>query len=94
MTEIVISYPRGRWRCAVSRIKVAVAIGEDALDRIHEVAEACRQLGFQHQSTLSGVGVLVGSVEADDVARLRAVPGVTAVEFERDFQHCRPPRPA
>ncbi len=94
MTDIVISYPSGRWRCVVRRVKVAVAIGEDAFGRIQQVAEACRQLGFEHESTLSGVGVLVGSAAADDVARLRTVPGVTAVEVERDLRHGRAPRPA
>lgn len=94
MADIETRFGRGIWRCAVNRVKVAVAIGEEALDRIHEVAEACRVLGFRHDSTLVRIGVLVGSVEAGDLARLRAVPGVTAVEIEREFQHGRPPNPS
>jgi hypothetical protein len=63
-------------------VNVAVALAEDARGRIHETAAACRALGFEHSATLVDVGVLTGSVELRDLANLRAIPGVVAVELE------------
>jgi hypothetical protein len=68
----------------VSRVDVAVAVAEEARGRFYEVAAACRALGLKHTATLAAVGVLVGSMEACDLARLWAVPGVLAVEVKQD----------
>jgi len=65
------------------RINVAIAVAEEARDRIYEVAEVCRALGFAHSSTLSNIGILIGSAEVEDLPMLRAIPGVLAVEMER-----------
>ena len=78
MARSVPSYDRGR---SVSRVNVAVA--DDARGRIYEGAAACRALGLEHTSTLADVGVLTGSVEFHDLPKLRAIPGVVAVELER-----------
>jgi hypothetical protein len=43
----------------------------------------CRALGFDHDWTLTTVGVLTGSLDIDRLAQLRAVPGVVAVEIAR-----------
>jgi len=64
-------------------VNVAVAVAEDACGRLYEVAAACRALGLEHTSTLEDVGVLTGSVEFHDLPKLRAIPGVVAVELER-----------
>jgi hypothetical protein len=66
----------------VGRVNVAVALTEDAVSRIDEVAAACRALGLEHDSTLVGVGVLTGSAGRDDLMKLRSVPGVLAVETQ------------
>ena len=68
------------------RVKVAVAIADSARTHIHEVAAACRAAGLEHTATLSEVGLLMGSVLAGDLIRLRDVPGVLAVELERRLQ--------
>jgi hypothetical protein len=65
------------------RINVAIAVAEQARDRIYEVAQVCRAFGFAHTSTLPHIGVLIGSAEAGDLPMLRAIPGVLAVETER-----------
>jgi hypothetical protein len=70
----------------VSRVHVAVAVADDARSCIYEVAAACRALGFDHTATLTAVGVLTGSMEFEKLANLRAVPGVVAVEVEREFR--------
>jgi len=69
----------------MSRINVAVAVADNAQSRIYEVAAACRAAGLAHTATLAVVGVLTGSVESDDLAKLSGVPGVLTVEVENDF---------
>ena len=68
----------------MSRLKVAVAIADDARGRIHEVAVACQALGLDHTVTLAAVGLLTGSMESGDLAKLLAVPGVLMVEVEQE----------
>ncbi len=64
----------------MSRVNVAVAVADDAQNRIYEVAAACRAVGLRHSTTLAMVGVLTGSVETDYLEELMAVPGVLTVE--------------
>ena len=68
------------------RANVAIAVADEARDRIDEVAAACRARGLIHTSTLTEIGVLMGSAELNSLARLRAVPGVVAVELERAYR--------
>ena len=70
----------------MSRVNVAVAVADDARGRIDEIAAACRALGLHHSATLALVGVLTGSMESDDLVKLRAVPGVLAIEVENGFR--------
>ncbi len=70
----------------MSRVNVAVAVEDDAQSRIYEVAAACRALGLAHTSTLATVGVLTGSMESAELAKLFGVPGVLAVEVECRFR--------
>ncbi len=74
----------------MKRVNVAVAVAEEALGQLQEVAAMCRALGFDHDWTLSNVGVLTGSLDIDGLARLRAVPGVVAVEIERKIRPVGP----
>ena len=68
----------------MTRANVAIAVADEARDRIFEVAATCRALGLDHTATLTDIGVLLGSLELDNLLRVRAVPGVVAVEIERD----------
>ena len=70
----------------MSRVNVAVAVADEAQGRIYEVAAACRALGLDHSATLAMVGVLTGSMNADELEKLLAVPGVLAVEVEWQFR--------
>jgi hypothetical protein len=65
------------------RINIAIAVAEEARDRTYEIAQVCRALGFAHTSTLSDIGILLGSADVEDLPMLRAIPGVLAVEVER-----------
>jgi hypothetical protein len=66
-----------------ARARIAIALTDGAMNRLPEVAAACRALGFEHDSTLRDVGVLTGSAAPGDLPRLRAVPGVLAIETAR-----------
>jgi hypothetical protein len=65
------------------RVRIAVAVADDAFGRLEEIASICGALGFRHDSTLPSVGVITGSIAVDRLSALRAVPGVVAVEIER-----------
>ena len=73
---------------SLSRVKVAIAVTDDARSQIDQVAAACRRLGLEHTSTLAGVGVLLGSVELGDLPKLRTLPRVAAVEIKRETRSC------
>jgi hypothetical protein len=89
---------RSRWprsEDSLSRVKVAIAVTDEACDQIEQVAAACRRLGLEHTSTLAGVGVLLGSVELGNLPKLRTLPRVAAVEIKRETRVCGlPPRRA
>jgi hypothetical protein len=78
-----VSLPGARVYSCMSRINVAVAVAEESRERIYEVAAACRAFGFRTVLTLEGIGVFTGSVELKNLARLRSVAEVVAVEIER-----------
>ena len=70
----------------MSRLNVAVAVADEAQGRIYEVAAACRALGLNHTATLVAVGLVTGSMESADLAKLLAIPGVLMVEVEHESQ--------
>jgi len=65
------------------RIRIAIAIADEALDRAGNIMDDCRALGFEAATALTGVGIFTGSIEFDRVASLRTIVGVAAVEIER-----------
>jgi hypothetical protein len=76
----------------MAQIHVAIAVTDDALPRLMEVIQACRDLGFRADSTLSGVGIVTGFIDARALDALRALPGVAAVELENDIRIRPSPR--
>ena len=70
----------------MNRVNVAVAVADEARGLINQVAAECRALGLDHTATLTGVGVLTGSVELGDVRKLWTVSGVVAVEVAAGSQ--------
>ena len=68
----------------MSRLRIAVAVTDDALGRMQEVVHACQMFGFQADSTLPWVGIFTGLIEAGSIGVLRIIPGVAVVEVERE----------
>jgi hypothetical protein len=56
---------------------------DDAAVSLAELAERLRETGFEVTQQLEAIGVIIGRVDEAEIARVRAVPGVRAVEEER-----------
>jgi hypothetical protein len=70
----------------MNRIRVAIAVEDEALERVQDVLASCRALGFRADSALTGVGIFTGWIEAQNVGALREVAGVAAVELDRHIR--------
>ena len=70
----------------MSRLKIAVAVADNARGRIYEVAAACQAVGLDHTVMLAGIGLLTGSMESRYLAKLLAIPGILMVEVKHEFQ--------
>jgi len=79
----IILGPRWSVRRPAARVRIAIALAEDAFVRIGEVLHACRAAGFEDEVTLASVGVITGVVAPDRLAALMNVPGVAAIELAR-----------
>ena len=73
------------WR----RANVAIAVTDQARDRMGEVRRACARLGFEVAGALPEIGVLLGSVDLGNLGVLRDIPGVLAVAIERPLREQR-----
>lgn len=74
---------RRRSSACRARINIAVAVTEQARERIHEVGLACRGLGLEVTDTLAEIGVLLGSLEVSQLPQIRSIPEVLAVAIQR-----------
>jgi hypothetical protein len=70
----------------MARVRVAVAVEDDALGHVEAIVRACRAVGFCLDSELPVVGVFTGSIAAHRLDSLREIPGVAAVEIQRGFR--------
>jgi len=68
----------------MSRVNIAIAVAEEARLGIYEIAATCRAFGFEHVSTLAEIAVITGSAGPEMLPRIRRLPGVVAVEIERE----------
>ena len=72
----------------MTKIKLSVLVLEDYRDRFPQIVAACREAGMVIERELFAVGIIVGTIDEQQLARLRDVQGVGAVEPERDVQGC------
>jgi hypothetical protein len=66
------------------KVKVLVDPGADR--QFADILEQCKQVGLDVESELEEIGVLIGSIDADQMKRLDRVSGVVAVEREGAIQ--------
>ncbi len=74
----------------MAKISLTVAIADDYLDNILEVAQNLHSAGMQVSQIMDTVGVIVGSSEATQVAKLAQVRGVESVEANHSYQLAPP----
>jgi hypothetical protein len=67
-------------------VQVAVSVDDSHLGRLDEVSRAAEAVGMTVRGLESAIGVLTGSIAADRIDRLRAVPGVEHVETQREVR--------
>ncbi|MBI3964562.1 MAG: hypothetical protein HY329_02920 [Chloroflexi bacterium] len=63
---------------------VNVAVAEDFLDRFADVVRRCEQAGLKVKQRLEAAGVVTGSIASEKLAALKRVPGVAAVDVDRN----------
>ena len=70
--------------------RVTVTVADDQVADTGAVAGRLRSAGMNVEQVLDAVGVVIGSVPAEQRQSLEAVPGVAAVEDETTFQIAPP----
>lgn len=64
--------------------KILVSIADESMTDIPRLVDDLRQAGLTVDNVLESLGTVTGSIAADAVDALLAVPGVDAVEWQRD----------
>jgi hypothetical protein len=73
---------------AIEHVNVSVA--DDYLDRFAMVVQECQQAGLKVEQQLAQLGIVSGSIDATQLADLKQVEGVAAVERSRTYQIAPP----
>ena len=66
--------------------EITVTVDDEHLHKISEVAAAARARGLRISEVNTEVGVISGSVDADNQAAVESVPGVSSVEESASYQ--------
>jgi len=75
----------------MAKVTLTVAISEDCLDDILEIAQKLRAVGMQVNQIMDTLGVVVGSSDAEQVGAIAQVEGVESVESAHSY-HLSPPQ--
>lgn len=67
----------------MSQTVLSVLVQETHLSRFAEIVESCRNAGMVVQREMSSVGVISGTIDSSDVAKLRHIDGLQQIEPER-----------
>jgi hypothetical protein len=67
-------------------VQVLIAVDEEYLGRISEVAELLRAVGLNVQIAIDRAGTIIGSTPASNIKALSQVEGVWSVEVAHIFQ--------
>jgi hypothetical protein len=70
----------------MARISVSLSVSDDRIDQFPEVVDRAREAGLDVWQELDLIGVVSGSIDEERLEELRRIPGVAAVEPEREFQ--------
>jgi hypothetical protein len=78
----------------MSQTVLSVLVNETHLSRFAEIVQSCRNAGMVVQREMSSVGVISGTMDSSDVAKLRHIDGLQQIEPERPVQGLEPPEKA
>lgn len=67
-------------------VAVTVAVAGQYLDRFDQVVKGCEAVGLRVSERLASLGIITGQIEVRQIARLKAVEGVAAVEESQPYQ--------
>ncbi|HLP92301.1 MAG TPA: ketohydroxyglutarate aldolase [Nostocaceae cyanobacterium] len=70
----------------MSNVNLTVAVEENYMSQILEVAENLRSTGMNVEQILDQIGVISGSCDSDKMQDITQVPGVSHVEIDREYQ--------
>jgi hypothetical protein len=66
--------------------KVNVLVADDHLKDFAKLVEQSKQAGMKVENQLKEIGVISGSIDAAHIADLERLPGIAAVERQREIQ--------
>ena len=69
---------------------VTVTVADSHLTDIEDVADRLRRAGMAVDAVLGAIGIVTGSVAPEQLASLRALPGIAAVEQQQTFRIAPP----
>lgn len=67
-----------------------VSMTDSGVEQLPTVVAALREAGLAVEDVKAAIGIILGSVDADRLDALRAVPGVGAVEPQGQFRIAPP----
>lgn len=73
--------------------QVSISVADGFLDRFADVVKRIEQAGLKVDQQLDTIGVITGSIDSDNIAKLDQVEGIAAVERNRGFQLPPPDSP-
>lgn len=75
------------------QVAVTVAVAQEALGAFGEVVQRCELAGLHVDQALVSIGVITGTIAADQIIALRDLSGVDSVEVARDYDLPPPDSP-
>jgi hypothetical protein len=68
------------------KINILVAVDENHIEQILEVAQHLRSTGMHVEQILDRLGVITGSCDSDKMPEISQIAGVSHIEVEREYQ--------
>ena len=66
----------------MSKVRLSVSVSDSHLDRMGDVADAAKRAGMTIEQRLTDLGILTGSIDANKIAHLQHMEGISHVEEE------------
>lgn len=74
----------------MSNVNLSIAVDENHIDRILEVAQNLQSAGMNVEQVLEKLGIITGSSDSEKVESLSKIEGVSHVELSREYKLAPP----